>query len=129
MSLMILVISLFLNSGNDALSIVARDTSSPPSAADAYTAKRSVYGIVWSCLTTTFLCAWASMHLDITHGMMGSWKRRGYRILFLSLSVIMPEYIVGWAMKQRKIALEIRNTYRDKGREANHVRTEDAEKR
>jgi hypothetical protein len=66
---------------------------------------RTISNIVWSCLSTIFLCTWVSLHPNITAardpGVMG-WLRdftKNKLPLFLC-ALLVPEYILAWAIRQ-----------------------------
>jgi hypothetical protein len=66
---------------------------------------RTISSIVWSCLSTIFLCTWVSLHPNITaarnRGVMG-WLHdftKNKLPLFLC-ALLAPEYILGWAIRQ-----------------------------
>jgi hypothetical protein len=62
--------------------------------------KRGTVDILWSCLTTLFLCTWTVIHLDISPQKQGLgdrfWRRTGWMIV----GVFAPELITGIAMRQ-----------------------------
>lgn len=71
-------------------------------------ASRSLWDILWSCIVTTFLCTWVSVHPNapfMEERERAIWGRRLYLML---LSLIAPEIIVMWAFKQWRGALEIK---------------------
>jgi hypothetical protein len=96
---------------------------SAPSALDrdAETNKRSTFNIVWSCIITTFLCAWVSVHPDVPrYESGGSWLEKSYkqfsrRLLLLFWAVIAPEVIVGWATMEYFAASKIEREYKKNG--------------
>lgn len=65
---------------------------------------RSVVGIVWSCITTIFVCTWVAIHPNIPSEDETDWAiyRRRARILIVAL--IAPEYIILWAANQFRSA-------------------------
>jgi hypothetical protein len=110
-----------LNSYNQALPVSIFNRA-PPSALDVETNKRSMVGIVWSCVVTTFLCAWVSVHPNIQPYKLGGsqferpLKRFGRRIGLLFFGVVAPEIIVAWATMENLAANHIRNEYEKNGR-------------
>ena len=80
---------------------------------------RSMSTIVWGCLTTIFVCTWVTIHPNIPYPVnrenWSFWKKRQYdlRVLFSQglplflLAVIFPEYVLGWAIRQRFVANQI----------------------
>ncbi|KAG6915430.1 hypothetical protein DXG01_011491 [Tephrocybe rancida] len=71
---------------------------------------RSISGIVWSCLTTIFACAWIAIHPNIPqHG-----ERPIVRRLKIFVTAIMaPELIVLWSLQQwfasRRLARDLKD--------------------
>lgn len=71
---------------------------------------------MWSCFTTIILCTWIAVHpnipepIDTQH--MGFLKRRWYalknfvseRVLLFIVALLVPEYILAWAIRQRLAA-------------------------
>jgi len=86
---------------------------------------RTISGIVWSCLSTIFLCTWVSLHPNITiapdtrgmggfkksvvHPLLGFMKNK--LPLFLC-ALIAPEYILAWAIRQYLSAGDIKQKSR-----------------
>jgi hypothetical protein len=80
---------------------------------------RSLLSILWSCLTTIFLCTWVTIHPNISAPIdtrkMGFLDRCTYAASrFLSESaplflcaLLIPEYILAWAIRQNLVAREI----------------------
>lgn len=88
-----------------------RDFSNYTSPSDAMTpsGKRTLFGIVWSCVLTVMICAWTSVHPNIpptTRG-IAFWKRIG--MMFWAL--IAPELILAWAVRQWYAAYHIKDQY------------------
>ena len=104
----VLILSL-LQHGADALPIVlsSRPESEPGNLA-AYPVKRSLYKIVWSCVLTTIICAWVSVHPNVPQS--GYWKGLSRRVKMMIWTIIAPELILAWAVRQWFAAWEIRDT-------------------
>ncbi|KAJ7162890.1 hypothetical protein C8R46DRAFT_1352738 [Mycena filopes] len=62
---------------------------------------RTVPGIVWSCLTTIFACTWIAVHPNVVNPDKRTWwgRFRGRFWIFV-IALIVPEYIVAWAVGQ-----------------------------
>src|SRR4051812_4034839 len=92
----------------EAFPIQARDEPTFESC-DSLQDCRSVSDIVWSCLTTIFLCTWVSIHPNIPYPDhledLGFWQRRTHEmhqtvtqgLPLFTLALVFPEYILGWA--------------------------------
>jgi len=98
----VLILSLFQH-GADALSSRAE-----PGTEDACPVKRSLYKIVWSCISTTIICAWVSVHPNVPPS--GYWKGLWRRVKMMIWTIIAPELILAWAVRQWFAAWEIRDT-------------------
>ena len=84
--------------------LVPRD---PPAEVD--TNYRSTPEIIWTCLATTFICTWVSVHPNAP-----SLEEPGYvifrrRVFLMSIALLAPELMVLWAFKQWKGAKMIRD--------------------
>src|SRR5258708_16490019 len=98
----VIILSLFQH-GADALSNRAE-----PGTEDACPVKRSLYKIVWSCVSTTIICAWVSVHPNVPPS--GYWKGLWRRVQMMIWTIIAPELILALAVKQWVAAWEIRDT-------------------
>ena len=74
---------------------------------------RSLWNIIWSCLSTIFLCTWVSLHPNISStaedpGLHWSEKRirkplvefLTYKFPLFLCALLVPEYILAWAVRQ-----------------------------
>jgi hypothetical protein len=96
-------------------SIEARD----PSGNGGLIQTRTIWNIVWSCLSTIFLCTWGSLHPNISStpdepGMGRHDKLRKclvhlltYKLPLFLWALLVPEYILAWAIRQYLTAGEI----------------------
>jgi hypothetical protein len=68
---------------------------------------RSLTDIIRSCIITIFLCTWVSMHPNIPspdeRWPKVTWRRAGLMLLAL----LVPEAVIGWALRQRRAAAEL----------------------
>ena len=83
---------------------VASDTAMAPQDCQRY---RTRSDIVWSCLSTIFLCTWVSLHPDIPKPINMSgfrpsqrirahiWRFIRFRLMWVVLAVFAPEMILG----------------------------------
>ncbi|KAG8848887.1 hypothetical protein FRC20_002429, partial [Serendipita sp. 405] len=77
---------------------------------------RSLPNIIWSCLTTIILCTWISLHpnvpkpVDETKLNGAQWwtyKLRAFlkdQVFLFVLSLVAPEWVLMWALRQRLVA-------------------------
>lgn len=70
---------------------------------------RTVLDIVWSCLATTFACTWVSVHPNVPWRNEGKWILLARRIFLMIFSILTPEFMIMWALKQCIGAVMIRD--------------------
>ncbi|KAH9959073.1 hypothetical protein BC827DRAFT_1135199 [Russula dissimulans] len=76
---------------------------------------RSLWDIIRSCALTIFLCTWVSVHPNIPSPHEG-WPRVTLRRMGLMLAtLIMPEAIIGWALRQRLAAGQLAKQHKGEG--------------
>lgn len=62
--------------------------------------ERTIWDILWSCLSTMFACTWASLHPNLPHPDASQWKTYRTRAHLMFWALIAPELIVLWAARQ-----------------------------
>jgi hypothetical protein len=79
---------------------------------------RTLWNIIWSCLSTIFLCTWGSLHPNISStpdapGMGRRDKLRKWLVELLTYklplfiwALLVPEYILAWAIRQYITAVQ-----------------------
>jgi hypothetical protein len=73
---------------------------------------RSLWDIIRSCALTIFLCTWVSVHPNIPSPEEG-WPRVTLRRVGLMLAtLVVPEAIIAWALRQRLAAGRLAKTYK-----------------
>ena len=70
---------------------------------------RTLFGIIWSCLSTIIICAWTSVHPNVPPP--NAWKARWNRLRLMFWMIIAPELVLAWAVRQFFAAREIRDMY------------------
>ena len=83
---------------------------------------RSISNIVWSCLVTIFSCTWVAVHPNIPSPKKreaNSWIERcilnpllsfaEHRLPLFICALLVPEYVLAWAIRQFLTAREIAN--------------------
>ncbi|KIM28231.1 hypothetical protein M408DRAFT_50101, partial [Serendipita vermifera MAFF 305830] len=74
---------------------------------------RSIWSIVWSCLSTIFLCTWVAVHPNV-HFRLEKRNQRWlknwlwdplhdfftYKLVLFLWALLVPEYILAWAVRQ-----------------------------
>ena len=66
------------------------------------TSQRSTWGILWSCLSTTFLVTWVSVHPNIPSPGEKWWWIYWRRVKAVFWALIAPELVILWAWRQRR---------------------------
>ncbi len=61
---------------------------------------RSTFNILWSCLTTIFICTWTSIHPNIPPRKQGQFQASWRKITLMFWALILPELVLTWAVKQ-----------------------------
>ena len=72
--------------------------------------KRSLYNIVWGCISTTIICAWATIHPNIAPR-EGPLKRTLRRLELVFWAIVAPEILPCWALNQMLAAMAVRDVY------------------
>ncbi|KAF9554141.1 hypothetical protein CPC08DRAFT_672510 [Agrocybe pediades] len=63
-------------------------------------AQRSFWDILWSCLATIFACSWVSVHPNMPLKGESPVKATSRRLELMAWTIIAPELIVTWAIRQ-----------------------------
>ncbi len=71
-------------------------------------AKRTLFNIAWNCISTIIICTWISIHPNVPPA--GKWKGLWRRLEMMFWTVIAPELVLAWAVRQWFAAWEIRDT-------------------
>ena len=71
-------------------------------------AKRTLFNITWNCISTIIICAWVSVDPNVPPS--GLWKGLRLRLEMMFWTIIGPELILAWAVRQWFAAWEIRDT-------------------
>jgi hypothetical protein len=70
---------------------------------------RTLFGVAWSCILTVFICAWTSVHPNVPpRGRMGGLLAR---VKLMFWTIVAPELVLAWAVRQWFAAREIRDIY------------------
>jgi hypothetical protein len=87
------------------------ERSDPPGCGESIPT-RTIWNIIWSCLSTIFICTWGSLHPNISStpdepGMGRLDKLRKslvelltYKVPLFLWALLVPEYILAWAIRQ-----------------------------
>jgi hypothetical protein len=61
---------------------------------------RSVWNIVWSCITTIIACCWIAVHPNMLEHDAGFWRSTLHRLSHMVWMIIAPELMICWAIRQ-----------------------------
>lgn len=88
---------------------------------------RTLFGVAWSCSLTVLICAWTSVHPNVPPRAI--WSRPWTTIKLMFWTIVAPELVLAWAVRQRSAAKEVKDLYnKHKGREIsprNNVSTDE----
>jgi hypothetical protein len=62
--------------------------------------QRSMWDILWSCFATIFACSWVSVHPNIPGRDDSRWKIFSNRAEIMLFTIIVPELVILWAMRE-----------------------------
>jgi hypothetical protein len=77
---------------------------------------RSIYNILWSCLSTIFACTWITVHPNIPAPGDSQWAVLRRRLAIMGFFLLTPELVILWAARQHYAA-----RYWTKMHEKNHT--------
>ena len=69
---------------------------------------RKPFDIIWSCVSTMILCAWVTVHPNVQPA--GFWRGLVLQVETTVWTIIAPELILAWAVRQWFAARKIRDT-------------------
>ncbi|KAF9471913.1 hypothetical protein BDN70DRAFT_845003, partial [Pholiota conissans] len=61
---------------------------------------RSVWNIVWSCVTTIVACCWVAVHPNMLAEDASRWQVFVHRLKHMAWMIVAPELIICWAIRQ-----------------------------
>jgi len=65
---------------------------------------RSIYNILWSCLSTIFACTWITVHPNIPAPGDSQWAVLKRRLAIMGYFLLTPELVIIWAARQHYTA-------------------------
>lgn len=104
----------FALAGVDALPLELTRLLSEPSTPRDIDGERSLADIVKSCLATILACTWVSLHLNMPSPQSGKLAQIWERVQITLLALLVPEWILGWAICQWGQAGELVCQLKDK---------------
>jgi len=72
---------------------------------------RTVWNIIWSCLTTLFACSWVAVHPNVPSAKDSEARILGRRLATMGYMLLAPELVIYWAANQHFSAKEIATKY------------------
>ncbi len=70
---------------------------------------RTLFSVAWSCILTVFICAWTSVHPNVPpQSRIGGLLTR---VKLMFWTIVAPELVLAWAVRQWFGAREIRDIY------------------
>ena len=72
--------------------------------------KRTLLEIIWGCLSTTIICAWAALHPNIPPR-EGPIKGALRRLELMLWTIVAPEILPAWALNQLLAAMTVSRVY------------------
>ena len=77
--------------------------------------KRTLANILWGCISTTIICAWAAVHPNIPPR-ESPLKKTLRRLDLMFCTIVAPEILPAWALNQLLAAMAVKDVYnRGKG--------------
>ena len=58
---------------------------------------KSIYNILWSCLSTIFTCTWITVHPNIPALQDSRWAVLGRQVAIMGCILLVPEFVIYWA--------------------------------
>ncbi len=72
--------------------------------------KRTMSSIIWGCFSTTIICAWTAIHPNIPPR-EGPVKSIFRRLELMIWTLVAPEILPAWALRQQLAAKTVKNVY------------------
>ncbi|KIK62344.1 hypothetical protein GYMLUDRAFT_243000 [Collybiopsis luxurians FD-317 M1] len=61
---------------------------------------RSLLQLIWSCVSVLVACTWVSVHPNVPAADESFWRTSGRKIALMTVTLIAPEVVVLWAVRQ-----------------------------
>ncbi|KIK51327.1 hypothetical protein GYMLUDRAFT_181578 [Collybiopsis luxurians FD-317 M1] len=99
---------------NDTLTIVTNDSCNDIRQC------RTLFQIVWSCVSVLIACTWVAIHPNVPSPQDGVLRILARKVGLMIVTLIAPEVVVLWAARQWFSAKELAKRHRDKGWSVSH---------
>src|SRR6266511_3150933 len=107
------LISILVNYNTiEAAPILVDRADTPQDSKSPLQLKRTLFGVIWSCISTIVICAWTSVHPNVPPP--NKWKARWNRLRLMFWMIVAPELVLAWAVRQYFAAREIRDTFNER---------------
>ena len=120
--MLFLVLVYYLHSIDASPTPPINSRSFEPNSCTDITHCRTIWDIIWSCLSTIFLCTWVAVHPNIpcprereAKNHLQKWIRNPllsfaeHRLPLFACALLVPEYVLAWAIRQYLRARKITN--------------------
>jgi len=77
---------------------------------------RTIWNIIWGCLSTLFACAWIAVHPNIPAPGDSGWKIFRRRMMIMAYVLLAPELVIIWAARQHRDAKVLVKEFQIEGR-------------
>ncbi|KIK51321.1 hypothetical protein GYMLUDRAFT_181581 [Collybiopsis luxurians FD-317 M1] len=81
---------------------------------------RTLFQIIWSCVSVLIACTWVAIHPNVPSPREGVLNILATKIGIMIVTLIAPEIVVLWAARQWFSARELAKRHRDKGWSVSH---------
>ncbi|KIK51314.1 hypothetical protein GYMLUDRAFT_181609 [Collybiopsis luxurians FD-317 M1] len=81
---------------------------------------RTLFQIVWSCVSVLIACTWVAIHPNVPSPREGVLSILARKVGLMIVTLIAPEVVVLWAARQWFSARELAKRHRDKGWSVSH---------
>lgn len=105
--LLLLLVAQFIAQAADSTFVHPRGE---PSTDSSSASTRTLFNIIWGCVSTIIICAWAALHPNIPprEGLVMGTLRK---VELMFWTIFVPEIIPIWAINQASCAKNVRDVY------------------
>jgi hypothetical protein len=104
----LLLCYLWLQYGTQATPVPIREQASAQTSST--NSNRSLFNIIWSCVSTIIICTWVSVHPNVPPRSKLSALLR--RIWMMFWTIIAPELVLAWAVRQWSAARMVKEEFK-----------------
>lgn len=85
--------------------------------------RRGTLDLIWSCLSTIFICVYVAMHVDIPNGRDGRWNKLLHKVGWMVIGLFAPEFVLALAASEFEIAMRVKRVLNGEDREVGWSRS------